>query len=152
MFVRLYTDPVLKKSCQPITEIDNALLDTITQMLVCMKTNRGIGLSANQVGIDKTFCVVSLNNNTTPLAIINPKLTWVSKKKETMGEGCLSIPGLYVPMKRHKEIIIDCLDMQGQACTYKLTDLDARILQHEMDHLNGKCIVDFIPKIQEIKK
>ena len=140
----LFNNPIIHKVCAPVTQIDEALLKLVGEMLVAMKVNRGIGLAANQVGVDLRLAVVSVEKGTKNFAIINPVILSQSKEKETMIEGCLSCPGVSLPVKRSKKIVVQCLDLNGTEVTYELTDLEARIFQHEIDHLNGHCIVDLV--------
>lgn len=142
LFVVLYTDPILHKPVKQVEVIDDALMELAGQMLVTMRRYHGVGLSANQVGIDKNFCVVSLENNTKQLALINPKIIDTSKKKVLLYEGCLSAPRVFPPMKRHQSVIVEFQDFSGGKNVYEFTDLDARIIQHELDHLSGKTVVD----------
>lgn len=113
-------------------------------MIVAMKVNHGIGLAANQVGVDLRVAVVSVENGTKNFAIINPVIMERSKEKETYKEGCLSCPGVSIPVRRSKRVVVQCLDLNGTEVAYELTDLDARVFQHEIDHLNGHCIVDAV--------
>lgn len=143
--LQAFISPVLHKSCEPVTDIDDDLLDTIGKMFAKMKENNGVGLAANQVGISKAFCVAALEDQTKLMAFINPKIVSVSKEKVNLKEGCLSCPGVMVAKKRHKEIIVECTNIKGEKEKYHLTDFDARILQHEIDHLNGKlCLSDYM--------
>lgn len=153
LFLRLYTDPVLHKPCQPITVIDDALIELAGKMLVIMKQNRGVGLSANQVGVDKHFCVVSLENNTKQFAMINPKILSTSGKKVLLYEGCLSAPKNWPPKKRYEKVRVQFQNFTGEVVEYEMTDLDARIIQHEVDHLNGITVVDdYIKLPKEFQK
>jgi peptide deformylase len=140
----LFNNPIIHKVCAPVTQIDESILKLVGEMLVAMKVNRGIGLAANQVGVDLRLAVVSVEKGTKNFAIINPVILSQSKEKETMTEGCLSCPGVSLPVKRSKKIVVQCLDLNGTEVTYELTDLEARIFQHEIDHLNGHCIVDLV--------
>jgi peptide deformylase len=139
--IQLFTNPILHKTCTQVTEINDALLDLIGKMFLTMKLNNGIGLSANQVGINMNVCVANLENQTKMTAFINPKIIYKGKHRETLKEGCLSCPGVMVNKKRYKEIHVESTNMRGERDTYKLTDLDARILQHEIDHLSGTLIL-----------
>lgn len=107
-----------------------------------MRLNHGVGLSANQVGINKQFCVVSLENNTRQMALINPKIIFKSKEKVKLWEGCLSAPTIYPPMKRHQRVVVQFQNLAGEKCVFEMTDIDARIIQHELDHLAGKMVID----------
>lgn len=142
----LYTDPILHKPCTPVAEINNDLLELAGSMIVEMHANRGVGLAANQVGIDKRFAVVSLENGTKDFAIINPEIIDKSKEKEVYSEGCLSCPGVSIPMKRPTRVVVRCYDLHSNEVTYEFTGLDARILQHEIDHLNGRMIITDLHK------
>jgi len=142
LFIRLYTDPILHKPCEPVTELNEELFDILGKMFVCMVKNRGLGLSANQIGISKQFCVVNLDEGKIQLALINPKVISESKEKVTMSESCLSIPRVRVNIKRPKEVVVDYIDLKGEIRGIQLTELDARIVLHEMDHLKGRMITD----------
>jgi peptide deformylase len=142
LFIRLYTDPILHKPCEPVTDLNEELFDILGKMVVCMIKNRGTGLSANQIGISKQFCVVNLDNGQIQLALINPKVISESKEKITMFESCLSIPGVKVRIKRPKEVVVDYIDLKDEKRGLQLTELDARIVLHEIDHLRGKIITD----------
>lgn len=111
-------------------------------MLATMRINRGVGLSANQVGINKQFCVVSLENNTRQMALINPVIISRSKEKVKLYEGCLSAPTIYPPIKRSQKIIVQFQNLKGEKCVFEMTDIDARIIQHELDHLAGRMVID----------
>lgn len=137
-----YSDAALTTPCTPVTVIDEALVELAGKMLAQMKLNRGVGLSANQVGINKTFCVVALEGGKTLMAMINPTIIKASKEKVKLYEGCLSAPGIYPPVKRHKEVMVQFQNLKGEKCVFEMTDLDARIIQHEIDHLNGKMVID----------
>ncbi len=153
LFIRIYTDPILHKPCQPVMVIDDALMELAGKMLVIMRKNRGVGLSANQVGVDKQFCVVNLDGGKTQLALINPKIIEHSKKKVLLYEGCLSAPKNFPPAKRYDRVVVQFQDFQGEVVTYEMTDIDARIIQHELDHLNGITVVDnYIKLPKELRK
>lgn len=140
----LFDNPIIHKICTPVTVIDESLLKLVGEMLIAMKVNNGIGLAANQVGVDLRLAVVSVEKGTKNFAIINPVVLEKSKEKETWKEGCLSCPGVSIPVRRSKRVVVQCLDLNGTEVTFELTDLEARIFQHEIDHLNGHCIVDTV--------
>ena len=142
----LYSDPIIHKIAEPVRQIDEALLKLVGEMLVAMKANHGVGLAANQIGVDLRVAVVSVENGTKSFAIINPVVLEKSKEKETYKEGCLSCPGVSIPVRRSKRVVVQCLDLNGTEVTYELTDFEARVFQHEIDHLNGHCIVDLVLK------
>ena len=140
--VLLYTDSILHRPTENVEDIDQELIDIVSKMLFCMREHTGVGLSANQVGINRRFCVVSLNNGTTQLAMINPVITARSPKKITLDEGCLSAPRIWLPTKRHKKVKVKFTSLAGIENEYEMTDIDARIIQHEIDHLDGVTIFD----------
>jgi peptide deformylase len=102
----------------------------------------GLGLAAPQVGSDLRMCVARINGRLTPL--VNPEITWKSKATETAEEGCLSLPGVWVPVPRATEIVVKYQTARGDRKELKLSDMDARVVQHETDHLDGKLIVDYV--------
>lgn len=142
----LFTEPILHKPTELVKTIDSEIVEAVSDMLFIMNKNTGVGLSANQAGLSKRFCVVNLKNGTLPLVLINPKIIEKSKEKIKLDEGCLSAPRIWLPMKRYKTIRIVCLSLKGEECEYEMTDLDARIVQHECDHLDGKMITDHLIK------
>ena len=145
--VLLYTDSILHRPTEQVDDIDDDLLDTLSKMLFCMKENTGVGLSANQVGINRRFCVVSLNNGQSQMAMINPIIVERSTKKILLNEGCLSAPRIWLPTKRHQKVKVKFTSLTGEENEYEMTDNDARIIQHECDHLDGKMITDAVLKI-----
>ncbi len=140
--ILLYTEKSLHQPTEPVKDITSELLEQVSKMLFCMVENRGVGVSANQVGINKRFCVASLNNGKSQLALINPVIKEKSKKKILLQEGCLSAPRIWLPTKRAQRIVITFTSLKGEENEYELTDIDARIIQHEIDHLDGKLITD----------
>jgi len=144
IYIRYYKDPVLREICKPVEKVDDYLFDLAGKMMACMVNNRGVGLSANQVGIPIQFCVISVENNTRQMALINPVIESKSDDTELLSEGCLSLPTVYIPVERHKQIVVKFQDLSGEEQVYEFTDLDARIVQHELDHLNGRLICDYL--------
>lgn len=102
----------------------------------------GLGLAAPQVGSDLRACVARIKGRLTPM--VNPEITWRSKITETSEEGCLSLPGVWVPVSRAVEITVTYQTAKGEERELTLKDMDARVVQHETDHLDGKLIVDYI--------
>ncbi len=102
----------------------------------------GVGLAAPQVGLDMRMCVAQINGRLTPL--VNPEITWKSKIMETAEEGCLSLPGIWVPVARAVEIVVQYQTGRGDKKELKLSDMDARVVQHETDHLDGVLITDYV--------
>lgn len=149
--IQPFINSVLHKPCQPIVEINDDLLQLINQMFIKMQENNGVGLAANQVGISKQLCVAALEDQTNLMAFINPKIIRHNDKKIKLKEGCLSAPGIMVAKNRYTEIYIECLNIRGDKELYKMTDFDARILQHEIDHLQGTmCISEYLGYCQPL--
>ena len=122
--------------------------DLATKMVNFMKTNNGVGLAANQIGIPFKLFVLE---NDPPIACFNPNIVDVGDKEEYQEEGCLTYPGLFVKIKRPVSIKIRYQDADGQWHTEKFTGLTARIIQHEMDYLNGIRFFDRATKYHRDK-
>ena len=149
--VRLYGDPALRKKCQEIEEVDGKIKKLLNNMAETMHHNEGVGLAAPQVGILKRAIVVDVGEGLTALA--NPKILW-RQGKEIASEGCLSLPGIFLDIKRSQEVVVEGIDKNGETQQIGAADLFARALQHEIDHLNGVLIIDHISrkKLKSIRK
>lgn len=144
--VRLFTDKVLHKSCFPVTEFTG--LDKIVESLIStMFEYHGVGLAAPQIGLPLNLAVMNLENKSKLIVIANPTIICYTKEEDTQLEGCLSAPGVSIPVKRYLGIEIEAQNLLGEKVKYRFTDYDARIAQHEMDHIFGKMIIDLIPKL-----
>lgn len=131
------------KDIPPEQAKNNSLKELISDMRKAMMDNQGVGLAANQIGKDLSIFVVDAKlaeENDVPDAFINPEITEYSNDKDEMEEGCLSIPGFYVPIIRAKKIRIKAIDENGKKIKFKARGFLARVLQHETDHLNGLTI------------
>lgn len=144
LFVRLYTDPIIHKVCEPIFNIDDSLIELVGKMSIIMIQNKGVGLAAPQIGISKQLAIMNLNDNL--VTMINPVILEKSKHKVKMQEGCLSAPKILVTMKRSDSLVVRYTDLKGNELVNAYTDFNARVIQHEIDHLLGVCIVDKLPK------
>ena len=132
-------------------DFDNLDAENISkEMFDVMQSNNGIGLSANQVGIDAQIFVMKthLLKNNVILTVINPEILQVSEEIENMPEGCLSHPNLFLNIKRPKHIVVKFLDIDAQECIIELLDLDARCFLHEYDHLQG---IEFTDRVSKLK-
>lgn len=133
-------DPVLRKTCTDITKISKKTLYLVDEMMRIMRKANGIGLAAPQVGVTQNLIVIA-PSEFKPMALINPKI--VKQEGEQIGqEGCLSIPGLYGDVKRSNYIEVEAYDRKGNAITLELEGLPSRVVQHEVDHLNGVLFID----------
>jgi len=147
----LYGETVLKRKAKPVDKIDNSLRLLVSEMADAMERSCGVGIAAPQVGESLQLAIVDVPRDMGGIGrivIINPKITSAYGSVEAP-EGCLSVPGLQVNVKRYKELVLEALDLNGKQVTYKASDFFARAIQHEVDHLNGILIVD---KLTPIKK
>ncbi len=138
-------DRVLRQGAKRISKVDDELRKLVREMLQTMYSKDGIGLAAPQVGIHKQLIVIDLepdNAANPPLVLINPTIKQVSRDISVAQEGCLSIPNVYLDVKRPEVVEIVYKDEYGRPQTLKANDLLGRCIQHEMDHLNGVVFVD----------
>lgn len=135
------SNPILRKKSQSIDKIDENILELAQDMIKTMGQNDGIGLAACQIG--KSIRMFVLPENLCNKQIfVNPEIIKISKKTNTIDEGCLSLPGLFLPIKRANSLKIKAIDGDGKAFRLKVKNLLARVIQHEMDHLDGILITD----------
>ena len=146
--LRIYPDAVLRQVCGPVERFDAALRNLIDEMLVLIRVKEGIGLAAPQVGIIKRLFVCEIENDS--LSLINPEIIHGSEQAD-MIEGCLSLPDMHVRVTRNDRIVVAGFDIRGRKMQYGLTGLWARVVRHEMDHLDGVLICDYGENLQ-IKK
>jgi peptide deformylase len=139
--IRLFGDPVLKQRAKEITEIDDALMRLTDDMLVTMYDAPGVGLAAPQVGVQKRLFVYDWGDG--PGVLINPEIR-ESDGEWTFEEGCLSVPGLSWEIVRPKTIHIVGLDLEGNDVDLELDEYEARVFQHEFDHLEGVLLLDHL--------
>lgn len=138
-------DRVLRQAAKRIAKVDDELRQLVREMLQTMYSEDGIGLAAPQVGVHKQLIVIDCepdNPANPPLILINPTVKQVSRDLCVAQEGCLSIPGVYMDVKRPQVVEIAYKDEYGRPQTLKASDLLGRCIQHEMDHLNGVVFVD----------
>ena len=138
--IRNFGDPVLKTRAAPVENFDESLLRLTKDMLATMRDNEGVGLAATQVGRLKRVFVAAIEED--EYVIVNPVLTDRSETTETATEGCLSIPGIQVDVERPTAVTISGQDVSGKPLQIEASDLLARVLQHEVDHLEGVLILD----------
>ncbi|MDA3041239.1 MAG: peptide deformylase [Actinomycetota bacterium] len=137
--VRIIGDPVLRKIADDVTDIDGQLAKLATDMLDTMYAEPGIGLAAPQVGVAKRFFVYDLGDD--PRVLINPVIR-ESDGEWVYEEGCLSVPGLSWEIVRPKLVHITGYDLDGNEVSIEADELEARLYQHELDHLDGILLVD----------
>ena len=144
--IRLFGDPVLTQRASEITDIDGKLARLVDDMVETMHEARGVGLAAPQVGVQKRLFVYQIEDRD-PIAILNPAIV-ESRGEWEYEEGCLSIPGLYFPIVRPKEVHLTGWDLEGNEVSIEADELEARCFQHEMDHLDGRLLLEVLDKSQ----
>lgn len=137
--IKTIGDKVLERPSKRVARIDDTIRNLCASMIEVMIANNGVGLAAPQVGINKQIIVVLINES--PKCFINPEIISHSQETETCEEGCLSIPDTFVQVKRYKSIGIKYRDLSGRPRVEIYENLEARVLQHEIDHLQGVLMV-----------
>jgi peptide deformylase len=152
-------DRVLRQPAKRIAKIDDSIRTLIKEMLQTMYSADGIGLAAPQVGVNKQLIVIDCepdHKDTPALVLINPKINRYSSQTCNSDEGCLSIPGVYLEVNRPEAVEVTYKDENGKPQKLQASDLLARAIQHEMDHLNGVMFVDRVENeialTQELQK
>ncbi len=149
--IRQIGDPVLRRETDQIKEFDDKLISVVQNMLVTMHEAEGIGLAAPQVGISKKIVVVDISSveekDLKPKVFINPAI--IDKSGESViEEGCLSIPGIREDVARPESVTVEYFDEIGNKLKNEFSGWMARVLQHEIDHLNGILFVDLISPVK----
>jgi peptide deformylase len=143
-------DPILRKKCLPVENIDDKLIKLSEDMIETMYESGGLGLAANQVGLSSGLFVINISiqkEEHNPIVIINPTMT-ASEDKEMGEEGCLSIPDIFTEVKRAQRVEVKGCDLKGDEVRYEAEGFLARAFQHEMDHLNGILFWDNLGKVK----
>lgn len=135
---------VLRMASEEILRVDKTVLDLIKKMQETVVLENGVGLAAPQVGRNIRLILVKLGNRFLPM--INPKIREISSEQFSGEEGCLSLPGEFGIVCRAKEVLVEFLDEGGRQQSLRLKDFEARIVQHEIDHLDGVLFVDRLDK------
>lgn len=139
--IRKFGDPVLREESKTVEQITSELRNTARNMAETMYEAHGVGLAAPQVGILRRVIVVDMGDNDF-VVYVNPEITDYSDDTEMDEEGCLCLPGIHVPVPRAREIRFKAQDLKGRPIVIEAKDLLSRVLQHEVDHLRGKTILD----------
>lgn len=140
--VRSFGDPVLRTKARPLTRFDDALRSEIERMGHLMDDALGVGLAATQVGVLHRLLVYRVQREAPLAALINPEIEWAGKETESMEEGCLSLPSVLVDVDRPIHVRVRALDEHGEPIVIEASGLEARVIQHELDHLDGVLILD----------
>ncbi len=141
--IRVYGDPVLKQRAAVINDIDATVKALADAMVDTMYAAPGLGLAAPQVGVQKRLFVYDLQEGDGPKTIVNPTIS-EARGEWTYEEGCLSVPGLYFPIMRPKEVHLTGLDLDGKEVSIEADELLARLFQHELDHLDGTLLLEHL--------
>ncbi len=153
-----YPNKLLNTKLEPVKEINSEILELIEDMIATMYASKGIGLAANQVGVNARIAVVDIEwesndkgeiINTNPLVLINPKITEQSEDKTAYNEGCLSLPGINEEISRPSNIVVEFTNKEGKTETISADGLLATCIQHEIDHLNGKMFIDYLSRLKK---
>jgi peptide deformylase len=147
-FIRRLGDPVLKSRATPVDRFDDSLRTQVSRMGAIMNDALGVGLAAPQVGLSQRLLVYRVGQEAPLIALVNPELEWVSDDAEEAEEGCLSIPGIGVDVDRPVHVRVRARDEYGDVRLVEASGLEARVIQHEMDHLDGVLILDRTTKDQ----
>ena len=140
--IRQYPDAVLRMRAREVEQFDDDLARLAEKMAHLMHDARGVGLAATQVGVLQRLFVFQLVDDENVTTIVNPEITKRSRSTETADEGCLSLQGVLVPVERASEVTIVGRDVTGAALELELEELDARVVQHELDHLDGVLMIE----------
>ena len=148
--ILIHPDPRLKKVCDPVAEITPEIRQLAADMLETMYDAPGIGLAAPQVGVTRRVIVMDCikEGEPEPMALVNPEVLWSSEDASTYEEGCLSIPDVTVEIERPATVTVSYIDREGKQQQLAADGLLATALQHEIDHLDGHLIIDFLSRLK----
>jgi len=146
--IRVFGDSVLRKKAKPVQRLTDGHKEILSQMAKVMYAGEGIGLAAPQVGISQQLIVIDIGDGLYKL--INPKIV-KRLGKQAIQEGCLSVPGICIKVKRAKQVWVQAKDEGNNLITIEARDLFACVLQHEIDHLKGKLIIDYASFLEKIR-
>ena len=141
-FVRRLGDPVLKSRATPVDRFDDSLRRQVSRMAGLMGDALGVGLAAPQLGISQRLLVYRIGPDAPLTALVNPEVEWSSSEAEPAEEGCLSIPGIVLDVERPVHVRVRACDEEGEERLVEASGLEARVIQHEVDHLDGVLILD----------
>jgi len=143
-----FGDPVLKSKASPVSDFGPELRAEVERMVAIMRDGMGVGLAATQLGILRRMLVFQAGPDSEPTALVNPEIEWLSDEVVVAEEGCLSLPRVSMDVERSLHARIGGLDADGEPVTLEASGLEARVLQHEIDHLDGVLILDRAPRPQ----
>ena len=147
-FIRTFGDPALRASAVDVTRFDESLHTEIARMEMLMADALGLGLAATQLGVMHRLFIYRVGSDAPLIAVLNPRLEWSSDEQDTAEEGCLSLPQVAVDVERPLHVRVSAQDEHGEPIVLEASGLEARVIQHEMDHLDGVLILDRTTKEQ----
>jgi peptide deformylase len=145
-YVRKFGDPVLRTRARTVDRFDDELVREVERMGALMNDAIGVGLAATQLGVLHRVLVYRVHPQAPVTALVNPELEWAGREAETLEEGCLSLPGVHVQVERPVFVRVRARDEHGEPVMVEASGLEARVIQHEMDHLDGVLVLDRIPR------
>ena len=142
--IRQYPDPALRIRANDVDDVDDAVSDLVERMTRLMQQARGVGLAAPQVGVLRRVLIYQTSEEGPVTALVNPRLTGSSNEEEITDEGCLSLgaASVVVPVSRPTAVTVEATTPDGEQVTVEAEGLEARVIQHELDHLDGVLILD----------
>jgi peptide deformylase len=142
--LRIYPDPILQERAKKVKNFSN-IHHLVEKMLKAMVDEEGLGLAANQIGVASQVLVGRSDEEKSQIILVNPIIV-NAKGEDVMGEGCLSVPEVTVEIPRAEVLVVRGFDADGKEIEYKVKGLTARMIQHEIDHLNGVLILDYLSR------
>jgi len=150
--IKKFNENVLRTKSKEVREINVKIKELVLNMVETMKKNQGIGLAGPQVGVSKRIITVQVSPRSSKIVgLINPKILKKSSETGIEEEGCLSFPGIFLKIKRAKEVEVEALNINGNKVRIKAKGVFARVIQHEIDHLNGFLFFNRLNFFQRIK-
>ncbi len=146
--IRLYGDPILRKKARKVDVFDDNLNEILEEMIETMYLGDGVGLAAPQVGLTLRMFVMDVGDG--PKKVVNPSIIEMSEEKETAEEGCLSLPDIFEDVERSVWIEVEYQNERGEPVKERLEGYEARVFQHEYDHLNGILFIDRISPARRV--
>ena len=162
--MRYYGDPILREPTHPVGEVTDEVRQLVMDMVETMHEESGVGLAAPQIGRSESLCIVEVSAEMDvdeeenrlhpdiemPLVMLNPDITSFSDEEESMEEGCLSFPGVGGQIRRPLRIALTYMDLDGNRVERELTGFLSRVVQHEVDHLNGVLFIDHMSPVRKV--
>ncbi|HZK16483.1 MAG TPA: peptide deformylase [Solirubrobacterales bacterium] len=143
-----FGDPVLKSRASPVAQFGPELRTEVERMIAIMRDGMGVGLAATQVGVLRRVLVFQAGRDSEPVGLVNPEIEWLSEEAVVAEEGCLSLPRVAMEVERPLYARVGARDVEGGPVKIEASGLEARVLQHEVDHLDGVLILDRAPRDQ----